>query len=346
MRRTVSRHQASEWLWDVAPERTFDSGNSGRDHSVVADTTVDASTGNPVGGTPGPVVHTTDGGVTTRMMVFGLAHTNGRVMGSELYHVAAEYGIPVETVRSCTRRLVNEGLFGRSGEGRDAVFTATDEGLAALEVTHQRHRLTYAMDAAGRGWDRSWHMVAFAIPESRRSARDRLRDHLLDLGGAQLQPGVYTSPYPWEREVLVNAQRLGIAEHVSTWSCEDLNHQMETDPRAIAATLWDMEGVAALYRDFIESFRDVPRSLEATSDRGERLSERDFLPGALRIAIHFNDCFEQDPLLPPELLPREWPGREAREILARCRRIGVLSPSDKTGPTLFRVFDDAITHLP
>lgn len=317
-----------------------------RDHSVVADTTVDASTAPIQDGTPGPIVDTTDGGVTTRMIVLGLVHANGRVIGSELHRVAAECGIPAETVRSCTRRLVNEGLFERTGEGRDALFTATDEGLAALEVTHQRHLLAYAQDAAGRGWDRYWHMVAFAVPESRRSARDRFRDQLLDLGGAQIQPGLYTSPHPWDHEVVSGAQRLGIPGHVSTWRTEDLNHSTVTDPRAIAAALWDIEGVAARYQDFIGTFREVPRRLEEMRDRGERLSEHDFLPGALRIAISFSDCFERDPLLPPELLPRPWPGREAREILAKCRRLGVLSRSEKSGPTLFRVFDEAIAHLP
>lgn len=312
----------------------------------MADTTVDASTDRTAESALGPIVDTTDGGVTTRMMVFGLAHTNGRVMGSELYHVAAECGVPLETVRSCTRRLISEGLFGRSGEGRDVVFTATDEGLAALEVAHQRHLLAYAQDAAGRGWDRFWHMVAFAIPESRRGARDRFRDHLLDLGGAQVQPGLYTSPHRWEDEVLADARRLGITGHVSTWSTEDLNHQTAIDPRVVAASLWDTDGVAARYQGFIDAFKEVPRRLEEMRDRGERLSEQDFLPGALRIAIRFNDCFDRDPLLPPELLPRPWPGREAREILAKCRRLGVLSRSEKTGPTLFRVFDDAIAHLP
>lgn len=293
-----------------------------------------------------PIVDITDGGVTTRLMVLGLAHSNGRVIGAELYRVATECDISIETVRSCMRRLINEGLFEREGEGRDAVFTATAEGRATLEVAHQRHLLAYAQDAAGRGWDRFWHMAAFAIPESHRSARDRFRDHLLDLGAAQLQPGLYVSPHPWEDEVHADAERLGIGEHTGTWSTEDLTISGTTDPRRIAAALWDLDDVEEDYRGFIDAYRDVPKRLEEMRDRGERLSEHDFLPGALHMAIRFNSCFERDPLLPPELLPRPWPGREAREILARCRRLGVLSRSEKSGPALFKVFDDAIAHLP
>jgi len=241
---------------------------------------------------------------------------------------------------------VAEGLFERRGEGRDAVFPATDAGRAALEVTQQRHLLAYAQDAAGRGWDGRWRVVAFAIPESSRSARDRFRDNLLTLGGAALQPGVYVSPHPWENEVAADAERLGITGHVSLLTSADLDVGGVTDPRQLAARLWDLEAVAEAYRRFIDTYAEVPRRLEEMRDRGERLSEHDFLPGALHIAIRFNDCFERDPLLPPELLHKPWPGREARDLLARCRRLGVLARSDKSGPALFRVFDDAIAHLP
>ena len=66
--------------------------------------------------------------VPTRLMVFGLTQRDGTVLAADLYRVAAECGIAVETVRSCMRRLVSEGLFERAGEGKEAVFTATTAG--------------------------------------------------------------------------------------------------------------------------------------------------------------------------------------------------------------------------
>ncbi len=278
--------------------------------------------------------------------MLGLAHDDGRVHGPELYRVAQQCNISIETVRSCMRRLVNEGLFERTGEGREAVFAATEEGKAALGVTAARHVLAYAQDAAGRGWDRRWRLAQFAIPESRRIDRDRLRNHLITLGGAQLQPGIYVSPHRWESEVLDDAERLGIAGYLTQLSTDDLNIGGITDPREIARRLWDLDEVSARYTEFIHTYEGVPTELERMRERKEMLSESDFLPGVLHIAIRFNDCFVADPLLPPELLPKPWPGRSARELLAKCRRIGVMARSDKTGPALFQVFDDAIAHLP
>ena len=303
----------------------------------------------PTGPTPAPALGewgraTTalgldDEALPTRLMVLGLTHRDGTVHGPELYRVAAECGIGVETVRSCMRRLTSEGLYERSGEGRDAVYRATAAGRSALDVTEQRHLLAYAQDAAGR-------LVSFAIPESNRTARDSFRDHLLALGGASIQPGLYVSPHRWTDDISAEAERLGITEYVSSFSTDDLVIAGESDPRRLAARLWPLEDVAARYEEFISVYSSVPDALAGMRNRGERISEHEFLPGVLHIAIRFNGCFEHDPLLPPELLPRPWPGRAARDLLARCRRHGMLAREEKTGPALFRVFDEAIAHLP
>lgn len=284
--------------------------------------------------------------VPTRLLVLGLAHRDGTIVTSELWPVTEACGLTADQVRSCLRRLVAEGLFTRSGEGRDLVLEATDSGHAALSSNLARHVLAYAQDAAGRGWDRTWRLVAFAIPESRRAARDAFRDRLLALGAAPIHNGLYVSAHRWDSEVHSAVEQLDVTDHVTIASTDDLSIGGASNPRDLAAALWPLDQIADRYRSFIETYRDVPDDLEELRRRGDRLSEADFLPGALHIAIRFNQCFELDPLLPPELLPKPWPGREAREVLARCRKLGVLARQDKSGPALFRVFDDVISALP
>mgnify|MGYP000414884722 CR=1 FL=1 len=128
--------------------------------------------------------------IPTRVLVLGMAHHAGTIHASELYAVAEACGQTTDQVRSCLRRLVAEDLFTRVGEGRDAVFHASAQGMRALGASLERTRLAYAQDAAGRGWDRKWRLIAFAIPETRRAARDAFRDHLLELGGAAIQNGL------------------------------------------------------------------------------------------------------------------------------------------------------------
>jgi len=283
--------------------------------------------------------------IPTRTLVLGMAHDDGTLHAGEIYPVAEACGQSAEQVRSCLRRLVSEKLFVRSGIGRTATFSATDEGRAALAATTHRTRLAWSQDVAGRGWDGRWRLVAFAVPETRRAARDALRDRLRLLGGAALQGGLYVSPHPWHDDVRAIAARAGIDTGLTFATVTDLEIDGERDPREIARRLWPIDDLANRYRRFVEEFTWVPDALAKMRDRHERLPDTDFLPGGLAMAVAFGTSFNDDPLLPPELLPRPWPGRAARDLLVRSRR-GALALRQAAGrPALFRLFDETVDDL-
>jgi phenylacetic acid degradation operon negative regulatory protein len=284
--------------------------------------------------------------IPTRILVLGMAHEDGTILGSELYPVAEACGQSAEQVRSCLRRLVAEALFTREGEGRDARFHATQAGMAELGSTMERTRLAYLQDAAGRGWDRKWRLVGFAVPESKRPARDAFRDRLLALGGAPIHNGLYASPHPWLKDVVADADRLDVRGHVTTAVTDELEVGGVTDPREIARLLWPIEDVAARYEDFLAAFELVPQVLEDMRRDHQRLSDERFLPGALAMGVAFQRCFNADPLLPPELLPRPWPGRAARELLIRSRRHALKLREQHDRPALFGLFDETVEQLP
>jgi phenylacetic acid degradation operon negative regulatory protein len=284
--------------------------------------------------------------IPTRVLVFGMAHEDGTILGEELYPVAEACGQTAEQVRSCLRRLVREGLFTREGEGRDARFRATEAGMGELGSTIERTRLAYLQDAAGRGWDRKWRLVGFAVPESRRQARDAFRDRLLTLGGAAVHNGLYVSPHPWLKDALAEADRLDVRAQVTTATTDELDIGGVTDPREIARLLWPLDRLAARYEEFTEAYALVPSVLEDMRKEHQRLSDARFLPGALTMGVAFSRCFNDDPLLPPELLPRPWPGRAARDLLIRSRRQALLLREAHNRPALFGLFDEAVEHLP
>lgn len=284
--------------------------------------------------------------IPTRVLVLGMAHENGTIVADEVLPVAEACGQTPEQVRSCLRRLVQEGLFTREGRGRTARFLATEHGLKALGANMERHRLAYVQDHAGRGWDRRWRLVSFAIPEAKRSARDAFRDRLLALGGAAVANGLYVSPHRWDKDVAGEAERLGVEDSVTQASSDDLNVGGVTDPRELAKRLWPIDDIASRYERFVESYRGVPEALEAMRKRHERLADAVFLPGALSVTVEFSEIFADDPLLPPELLPRPWPGRAARDVLMRSRRLALLMREQHNRPALFRSFDDLLESIP
>jgi phenylacetic acid degradation operon negative regulatory protein len=283
--------------------------------------------------------------IPTRLLVFGMAHGDGTVDAAEVFGVAEACGLSADRVRSCLRRMVSEGLFERDGNGRDALYVPTDAGQRALAGFLERTRLAYAQDLAGRGWDRHWHLVAFGIPEAQRTARDALRDRLVALGGAAIHNGLYVSPHRWEHDVAAAVESLGVAGSVTLAATDELTVGGESDPRALAGLLWPLDDLARRYQRFLDEFGFVPGYLEDLRSRREHMADQEFLSGALTVTVQFQAVFNDDPLLPPELLPRPWPGRAARELLLRSRRLALQLRTTGTRPALFRTYDELIESL-
>jgi phenylacetic acid degradation operon negative regulatory protein len=289
------------------------------------------------------------------MLVLGLARQDGSILAADAFPVADACGRSPEQVRSCLRRLVAENLFTRDGQGQRAVYRPTEDGLAALGASTARARLAHTQDTAGAGrsgrgsgehvWDRRWHLAAFAIPEARRAARDALREHLGRLGGAAIHNGLYASPHPWEKDVADEAERLGVSEHITLAATDDLAVGRVSEPTALAARLWPVERLAARYQSFVDRWGHVPADLASMRRRHQTLPDSAFLPGALAMGLAYQACFDDDPLLPPELLPHPWPGGAARDLLVRSRRLALEIRAEHNRPALFRSFDDLIDAL-
>lgn len=285
------------------------------------------------------VVHVTTVEIPTRVLVFGMVRPDGTIDGPELHRVADACGHSQEQVRSCLRRLVAEGLLERIGTGRDASFRTTPSGDKLRSGSMQRHELAYRQDGKGQGWDGRWHVVAFAIPESQRAARDRLRDLLLDEGGAQVNNGVYVSTRPWEETVRQAAAALDVADRITLAGTDDLEVGGVRSARELARLLWPVDEIAASYERFVKDHEHVVPLLRRLQDRNDRIVDSDFLPGALHMVVAFQEVFLRDPLLPPELLPRPWPGRAARDLLLKSRRLALRLRAEHERPALFAAFD-------
>lgn len=287
-----------------------------------------------------------DGDLPTRMLVFGVARHDGTIPAADAFAVAEACYRSTEQVRSCLRRLVNEGLFVRDGVGQRAVYTPTDAGLRALVAFASRALRAHAQDAERDGWDGLWHLVAFAVPEARRTARDALRDRLGLLGGAAIQNGLYVSPHAWEKDVQASADDLGVADHVTFAVTAELTVGGESEPRALAARLWPLGELAARYQQFVDRWSGVLDHLGAMERQHEQLPDSAFLPGALAMGLAYRACFDDDPLLPRELLPEPWPGRAARELLTSSRRLALRIRDAGGRPALFATFHDLVESIP
>ncbi|MDP9869035.1 MULTISPECIES: PaaX family transcriptional regulator C-terminal domain-containing protein [Streptosporangium] len=275
--------------------------------------------------------------VPTRMLVEALVRADLTVDTGELYTTGNLLGMTDQQVRLCIKRLVAEGRFNHEGRGRKALLraTSTTEQTLGLDVEFVAH--AFRQDAGLAPWDGTWHLVAFAVPETARTARDTLRAALTRLGGAPIQGGLYLSANPWEPYVKDHARHLDVLDHLTFATTRDLRQGDRDDPAALARALWPLTEIAERY-DRLTAVA-LPR-LKRLRDHAD-LSEPERLTIAVELAAEFTRAMEPDPLLPPQLLPQPWPGGQARALIAECwSLLNENAGPDSESTRLFRLYGD------
>lgn len=88
----------------------------------------------------------------------------------------------------------------------------------ALTKAGKKLELRYNLDTitldAKKPWNGEWHMVVFDIPETKRQARDALREKMKGLGFYLIQESVLLTPYPCEQEIDFIASLFDVRDHV------------------------------------------------------------------------------------------------------------------------------------
>lgn len=96
-------------------------------------------------------------------------------------------------------------------------ITITPKGTAALE------NLKLRTIRIPKVWDKKWRLVIYDIPETRRTARDNIRQLLKSLGFKQLQISCWAHPLPCLQQFHDIRQAYGIQEHLFLFEVNDSN---------------------------------------------------------------------------------------------------------------------------
>ena len=287
------------------------------------------------------IVHTMNDTISreipTRVLLESMVRPDGTIDAAELYSVANALDMSDQQVRLGIRRAIADGQLVQEGRGRRALLRATAAMNDALKPDVEFVGFAYDQDRGLAPWDGRWHVVAFAIPESSRPARDAMRAGIMRLGGAPIQGGLYVSPNAWEPHVGKVAADLDVSQHLSVMTTTDLRVGELTAAAEIAARLWPLDDIAERHHRLLNL---AEKRLVRLRGRRE-LCRTEYLTIALGLAAEFTAAMEPDPLLPAELLPRAWIGARARAAFAQCWiRVGAMT--DESVPRLFQRYADAV----
>lgn len=263
-------------------------------------------------------------GITPRAFIENAFDDSGVVSLRLLYDAARVLGLDEQPVRLAIRRLAAAGYLSQVGRGRAGELFLSDSAIQRHRLDREYWEFSLALDVGAVHWDGVWHLYAFSIPELRRADRDALRVALGYLGAAQLTPGLYISPYDLRPDIATELSPRDVSGDVTHLGATQVEHQGRPLAGQIAE-LWDLADLHLRYRGLTEALDLGERQLAVETSPATRLATRVVMLSAL------NHALVPDPLLPPDLLPTDWPGAAVRQRFAELferYRLAVVAPPE------------------
>ncbi len=209
-------------------------------------------------------------------------------------------GISETLVRTAVSRLVAAGRLTGQRDGRRSFYRLT------AEATEEFERAADILYGAPRPVDAAEWTLVLARDSAARAALDRLAK----LGFGIAGNGLALLPGDAAREAV---RTLAAEQNALVFTARLADGQADATLRDLVAAAWDLEALAAAYREFAAVFVTLDPVLAnpTTIDGGLALTARLLLVDAYRrVAL-------RDPGLPPEVLPDHWPGEPAAALFAR-----------------------------
>ena len=193
---------------------------------------------------------------------------------SELIRLTSDFGIKETTLRVALTRMVSAGDLIRSADG----YRLSDRLLA------RQRRQDDAIEPRTRSWRGYWHLVIVTSVGTDARTRSAMRSALHDKRFGELREGVWMRPDNLELELEPD-----VVARVRVLRARD------DAPAQLTGQLWD---------------------LPAWVDTGHRLLDEmqraSGIPGRFVVAAAMVRHLLNDPMLPAELLPADWPGARLR----------------------------------
>ncbi|GGP18257.1 PaaX family transcriptional regulator [Nonomuraea glycinis] len=229
-------------------------------------------------------------------------HRGVAVYSGSVIDVFARLNVSEEAVRSTLARMVKRNLLTRHRRGRKVYFGLTPH---AADVLKDGRRRVWETGAVNRDWDGTWTLVGFSLPDSRRSTRHDLRSQLIWNGFGLLQNGLWIAP--GEKDVTDLIASLELGDHVTVLTAGAFK---PTETADLVRKAFDIERIAGRYRAFLTQW-DVPRPLPDAPDD---------LARQLLLHTDWLQLVRQDPHLPAEHLPPDWPAIRAEQVFQTLAR--------------------------
>jgi phenylacetic acid degradation operon negative regulatory protein len=228
---------------------------------------------------------------------------------ADITSLLAGFGVNERLVRTSLSRIVGDGLLTARSRGRRSFYRVHPD---ALDLFRTADRRIYRPSQAP--WDGAWTLVVLDGTEASPARRARLRQELAWAGLGTVAPNVMASPVVAPEAVTDTVARVGGFSNVLV--TRSTLHQGEgvLGRDDLVRRALELDELEASYDAFADRFSHLADTALARLDDALALKTR------LLVVATFRRIALVDPQLPPELLPAEWAGAQARRQADRIYR--------------------------
>lgn len=151
-------------------------------------------------------------------------------------------------------------------------------------------------------WEGTWTVVSFSIPEKQRGIRDKFRRFIESLGMKPVFNSFWVSPFDRCLEILEYVKQNNIEDSVACLKTDKINGISRED----ILKSWNFENFRKKYEEFIAETESILK---------EKKENIIYKKQILKFAILIND----EPRVPLELLPKDWPRFRANLYYKKLR---------------------------
>ena len=241
------------------------------------------------------------GSLLVTMLGDSIAPRGGSIALSSLIRLAEPFGLTDRLVRTSVGRLANDRWVTSTKIGRASFYTLTRHGRVLFAKATQR-----IYGVSPDEWDGNWTLII--VPPELKKMRGDIREELSWLGWGQLAPGVFAHPTYQREELHAWLAEFRAAERLVVVDAKSIT---STDAQLVSIG-WNLGELGRRYRRFISMFSAVNDALARRG--GDLHGETCFVLRTL-LLHEYRKIHLRDPLLPPSLLPPDWPGAEAYALV-------------------------------
>ncbi|OSQ38912.1 PaaX family transcriptional regulator [Thalassospira mesophila] len=224
---------------------------------------------------------------------------------ADLISLLSPVGVSERVLRTAVFRMSRDGWLETSRVGRQAVYRVTHEGWRLIEPGCRQF-----YTAPATGWDGQWTLIMFDNHSLSTEQKRSVARTLSWRGFGMVSSNVFAHP---GIDVVLTRQILnetGLASAAISLRAETQDIVESASLRDMVASTWNLASLQQQYLQKLALFEpllSIDLASECTPD----------LAFALRMVLMhgFKQVVLRDPGLPAQLLPADWPGHRAREVI-------------------------------